>query len=591
MQHDKNTFKAKRHDLTISCLCFFMLFAGLSAGNAQGRKVYTTTPTYDELISTFRKLDKASNTDTLIEAGTTDIGRPLHLYIISRDKIFTPTDRAGKTVVFINNGIHPGEPDGIDASIELVQAIQKNPELLSRDVILCIVPVFNVDGCLNRGKFSRANQNGPEEYGFRGNAKNLDLNRDFVKCDSKNAQSLQQVFAAWRPELFIDTHVSNGADYQYTMTLIASQHNKLQPLLGDYMQQTAVPFIYSDMKKRGHAICPYVDTRGQTPESGLVDFLETPRFSTGYAAQHNCLGFVTETHMWKPYNDRVWATYDILLSFIAFTNKECKKLQELHAKADMATMTQQRFPVNYRLDTNVFHPIPFNGFEATYKTSNISGQQRLYYDRSKPWTKNINYYDTYRAADTVVKPYAYIIPQAWTAVIERFTLNGVPMRRLTKDTALTCAMHYIEKYETAKSPYESHYQHWDVKLRTVTATVQFRQGDYVVITGQPTDRYVVEALEPKHNDSFFCWNFFDGILNQKEWFSDYIFEEKAEEILKNNPALQQELEEKRKTDKEFASNHWAQINFVYQHSEFKELTHNRYPVGRLLSEMKLPLSK
>jgi hypothetical protein len=31
---------------------------------------------------------------------------------------------------------------------------------------------------LNRNSTSRTNQNGPEEYGFRGNARNFDLNRD-----------------------------------------------------------------------------------------------------------------------------------------------------------------------------------------------------------------------------------------------------------------------------------------------------------------------------------------------------------------------------------------------------------------------------
>lgn len=591
MQQGTRKQQAKRHDLKISCLCFFILLTGVITAEAQQRKVYTTTPAYDEIISTFRQLDQSGNTDTLIECGTTDIGRPLHLYIISRDKIFMPADRGTKTVVFINNGIHPGEPDGIDASIELVRAIQKNPELLSRDVILCIVPVFNVDGCLNRGKFSRANQNGPEEYGFRGNAKNLDLNRDFVKCDAKNTQSLQQVFSAWRPEIFIDTHVSNGADYQYTMTLIASQHNKLHPLLDAYMEKTAVPFIYADMKKRGHAICPYVETMGRTPESGLVDFLETPRFSTGYTAQHNCLGFVTETHMWKPYNDRVWATYDLLLSFVALANTESKVIYRLHQDADFQLTRQQKFLLNYELDTTVFRMIDFNGYEAQYKPSSISGQQRLFYDRTKPWTKKVKYYNGYRATDTVSKPFAYIIPQAWAGVIERFTLNGVPMRRLSKDTVLTSEMYYIEKFETNKNPYESHYLHSDAQLRRVSMPVQYRKGDYVVIMNQATDRYVVEALEPEHDDSFFCWNFFDGVLNQKEWFSDYIFEEKAEEILAKNPALKQELETKRKTDKDFAANHWAQINFVYQHSEFKELTHNRYPVGRLLQQVNLPLMK
>lgn len=49
--------------------------------------------------------------------------------------------------------------------------------------ILC----YNVGGMMNRSSSSRANQDGPEEYGFRGNSQNLDLNRDFIKMDSEEA--------------------------------------------------------------------------------------------------------------------------------------------------------------------------------------------------------------------------------------------------------------------------------------------------------------------------------------------------------------------------------------------------------------------
>ena len=103
----------------------------------------------------------------------------------------------------------------------------------------------------------------------------------------------------------------------------------------------------------------------------------------------------------------------------------------------------------------------------------------------------------------------------------------------------------------------------------------------MISTGQTCNRYIVETLEPEGDDSFFSWNFFDGILQQKEWFSDYIFEDKAEEILRENPVVKEELEAKKKADKTFADNNKAQLAFIYKHSPYYEKSHNRYPVVRL----------
>jgi hypothetical protein len=557
---------------------------------SQKRKVFTATPVYDSIIATYKALDRKSPIAKLEEKGYTDIGRRLHLFILSRDSTFNPvTAKAkGKVVILVNNGIHPGEPDGIDASIELARAYIANPELLPPNVVLCIIPVYNIDGCLNRGDCSRANQCGPVEYGFRGNAKNLDLNRDFVKCDAANTLSFEMIFNEWKPDVLIDTHVSDGADYQYTMTLIATQRNKLNPVLSAYMDKELVPSLYASMDKIHQPMSPYVETRGETPESGITGFLETPRFSTGYAALFNCIGFVTETHMLKPFSDRVWATYDLLNIMVAKIGADGTKIVSLRAEADKKTISQRTFVLDWKLDTTQYDVIDFRGYEAKHKTSDVTGLPRLFYDRNSPFTKKIRYYNTYVPTTTVTAPDMYILPYAYPGVLMRLQLNGVKIRRLNKDTLLTVQMYYITNYETGRSPYESHYLHRDVKVRAEAQQVWFRANDYVIDLNQACNRYIVETLEPEGGDSFFAWNFFDGILQQKEWFSDYVFEEKADSILKSNPALRKTLNDQRLADTAFASNGWAQLNFIYQHSAFKEASHNRYPVARIFGEMKLP---
>ncbi len=569
-------------------LCLLFLFPFFLNAQKEKRKVFTTTPTYDQIISTYTDLTKGSKIMQFGICGTTDIGKPLHLLVISKDGKFDPSNANGKTKIFINNGIHPGEPDGVDACIELVKSFLSHPELLPDNVLICIIPIYNVDGCLNRSSTSRANQNGPEEYGFRGNAKNLDLNRDFIKCDAMNTISLEKVLRLWNPDVFIDTHVSDGADYQYVMTLIETQRSKMNFIVSEFMDKEMVPALYSSMKIKKYDMCPYVESLEETPESGIVGFMETPRFSTGYASLFNCISFVTETHMWKPYNDRVWATYDFLSSVITFCKERGNEINMIHNDANTNVSTQNIFPLNWQLDTTQFEWISFRGFEAKHKLSEISGQQRLYYDRSKPFTKIVKYFNTYNSTTTVTAPEYYIIPQAYSKVIERFEWNQIAMERLTKDTMLTVDAYYIEEYKSGETPYESHYLHRNVKVRNSTQNIQYYKGDYVVQTNQSSNRYIVETLEPEGGDSFFAWNFFDGILQQKEWFSDYIFEEKADSLLKADPLLKAELLEKQKSDTAFAHDHFAQLYFIYFRSPYMEKTYNRYPVTRFVQAGKLP---
>lgn len=558
---------------------------------SQPRKVYTTTPTYPEIISAYEGFAKQSAYCKLLSYGTTDVGKPLQLFVISKNKMFDPEAlrKRDKRILLINNGIHPGEPDGIDASIELVTTLLKDSSKIPDDVVICIIPVYNIDGCLNRGKFSRANQNGPEEYGFRGNAQNLDLNRDFIKADSKNDWAFTQIFQTWKPDVFMDNHVSDGADYQYVMTLIATQRDKLNPILSKYMTEEMVPQLYDKMRARNFEMSPYVDSKDETPDNGIVEFMETPRFSSGYAALFNCISFVPETHMWKPYNDRVWATYELMLSMIEVIKKDSKKIGQLKAEADEKVKTQKQFVLNWELDTTKFDMINFKGYEAVHKPSNITGLPRLSYDRTKPFTKKIPFYDHYKPTFATTAPAIYLVPQAWHKVIERFKMNHVKMSQLAKDTSIACEVKYITDYETSKTPYEGHYAHNNIKTRTETQMLNFYKGDYVVYTNQSCNRYIVETLEPEGEDSFFAWNFFDGILQQKEWFSDYVFEAKAEEILKKDAKLKEEFEGKRREDKAFAENQKAQLLFIYRHSPYYEPSHNRYPVVRLNTEVYLPV--
>jgi len=271
--------------------CFLQ---GAFAQKASEKYIHNKSNTWEEAIRFYTALDKEYNNASLLTYGITDSGKPLNLFVIAGDSDFDPASvkSKNKAIILINNGIHPGEPDGIDASMKLAEELLANPasKKLLEHVVVCIIPVFNIDGSLIRGCCSRANQDGPEEYGFRGNYQNLDLNRDFIKCDAQNTVSFHQIFREWDPDVFIDTHVSDGADYSYTMTLIATQHDKLEKVCGEYLQKKFLPEIYRSMEQTKNAICPYVNTKTEIPDDGIIEFLETPRFASGYTALFNTFG-------------------------------------------------------------------------------------------------------------------------------------------------------------------------------------------------------------------------------------------------------------------------------------------------------------
>jgi hypothetical protein len=548
------------------------------------------TATYAEVMAYYQKLSKQyAGQMKLINYGTTDVGKPLTLVVLSKDKVFDPAliKKQNKRVLLINNGIHPGEPEGIDASMMLTRDLLKNNKL-PKDVVLCFIAVYNIDGCLNRG-VSRINQNGPRAYGFRGNYKNLDLNRDFIKADSKNAWAFETILNTWQPEVFLDNHTSDGADYQYVMTLIETQKDKQNPILAEYTSKTLSPELYKRMAKSGYEMTPYVEELKATPDSGIVSFLETPRFATGYTAQHNIISYITETHMLKAFDKRVYATYDFMQHLVDICQRDAKLIGEVKHKADEQVKNQTTFALNWTLDEQKYDTITFKGFTGAYKTSGVSGLPRLYYDRSKPFTKTIKYYNTYKATASADKPVAYVIPQAWQKVIELFRLNNIKMRRLTHDTTLDLQMYYIADYKTGQRPYEGHYLHSNVKLNPVDAKVKFYAGDYVVYTDQALNRYIVETLEPQGVDSFFAWNFFDSVLGAKEYYSDYVYEDVAAEELKNDPELRKKLDDEKAKNPQMANSAAAQLNFVYRNSPYFEKTYLRYPVGRLLTKTNLDL--
>lgn len=543
----------------------------------------TQTATYFEAVNWYKDLAKQHPEIAVKTMGPTDAGYPLNLVLVSADKTFDPKTwrKQNKVIILINNGIHPGEPDGIDASMMLVRDIVSKKITLPKNVALAFIPVYNIGGALNRNSYTRANQNGPEAYGFRGNAQNLDLNRDFTKNDSKEARSFAQIFHFLDPDILIDNHVSDGADYQHTMTLISTQYEKLGPVLGSWLKETFEPAIYAGMAKKNWELIPYVDFETTDFSKGMKMFYDPPRYSSGYAALFNTLSFMPETHMLKPYKDRVRSTYDLMITFIETASANAQALLQKRAAAKAAVLQQAQFPLKWIPDTSSLKFITFKGYQRDSTLSEATGLQKMFYDHRKPFTAQLKYFDTYQSAVLIKKPTAYIIPQGWYEVVDILKLNGVVLHQLTKDSIITVTGYLIDNYKSMTTAYEKHHRNYNVQVTASQKPVNFLKGDYIVELNQPANRYLVEMLEPTADDSFFAWNFFDGILQQKEGYSDYRWEDIAAEVLKKDPALQQKLAEKKAADPAFAQNSRAILDFIYKNSPYFEKAYLQYPVYRM----------
>ncbi len=542
----------------------------------------TQTGTYHEVIDYWKALADSFSEIDIQEVGMTDSGFPLHLVTLNPDeKLDFDQLRNNHRIILINNGIHPGESDGIDATMMLFRDIVQGKVEAPEKTVLAAIPVYNIGGALNRNTGTRANQNGPEAYGFRGNAQNYDLNRDFIKSDTKNARAFAKIFHMVRPDVFIDNHVSNGADYQYVLTHLFTQHNKLQGDLGNYIEETIRPKLETKLGEKDWIITPYVSAFRNTPEYGFSQFMDYPRYSTGYTTLFNTLGMMVETHMLKPYKPRVEGTYELMRSMIEITEEQHETMASLREKSWKDILAKDTYTVDWKIDTTKSSTLNFKGYEAERIPSEVTGAMRLKYYRDRPFEKKTEYKNHFVSRTEVSIPKGYIVPQGWHKVIDLLKLNQIEMAQLKKDSTITVESYRIEDYKTRQSAYEGHYPHYAVQVSSKSKEVTFRKGDFIIDTNQEGVRYLLETLEPTAPDSFFNWNFFDTILQQKEHFSGYVFEDTAKELLENDTQLRAKFESKKLEDESFASNPYMQLNWLYRNSNHYEAAHMQYPIYRL----------
>ena len=551
--------------------------------DAQQEWMGNTTPTYQALIQSLRAMEKINPRIKLFNMGNSDVpGVPIYLCVLNAEKDSTSTflkARKGTTLLF-NNAIHPGEPDGVNACLIYSKAFMDMKDFKGQDPLIAFIPAYNVGGMLSRSATSRANQNGPEEYGFRGNAQNLDLNRDFVKMDSENARTFVRIFHALQPDIFVDNHVSNGADYQYTLTYIASVRERIAPSLGELMYDRLLPEMTQALKKENWDLFPYVETVKETPDDGIYQFNDLPRYAMGYASLFNAMAFTVETHMLKPFPDRVRATYDFMKYLIEWSKENAALIETARAKSNEWTKKKAYFTYNYNRTADK-DSILFKGFTARVDTHEITKLGHLTYDISKPYERKIPFYKYYNPKDSIAIPSYYLVRGQERKIIEQLAANGIAIETLKEEKKLRVKAQVVRSFDAISKPYEGHYMHPSKEIERVEQWITFRPGDVLISTKQIGGQFLHSVLQPEAEDSYFTWNYFDSYLQEKEYFSNYVFKDKIKEILQNNPELKKAYETKRQNDSDFANSEWQQLYFLYQNSVYFEPSYMMLPVFEL----------
>ncbi|NTW23318.1 MAG: M14 family metallopeptidase [Lentimicrobium sp.] len=574
-------------------IVFFILITTLL--NAQEWKTdyelsgFLKTPKYDETLAFCYRLSEASPIATIQNLGISPQGREIPMMIIDRDGLSDPAAiRAkGRIVVLIQACIHPGEPDGKDAMLVFLRDLlidKKNKNLLDNTSLL-FIPILNVDGHERFGPYNRINQNGPEEMGWRTNALNLNLNRDYLKAETPEIQQWLKMFNKWLPDFFIDIHTTDGADYQYALTYDLEVYGTLDSGLTRWLNNIYEPRIKAGMKESGFLIFPYVQFRKwHDPRSGMRTGAAPPMISQGYAAVQNRPGLLIETHMLKDYKTRVESTLKMLEQTLSILNHQAGTLKTLISMADISTASPgfrtEKFPVLLKTSQKDSTMVKFEGFEYSVVKSDLTGGDWFIYDNTKPVTFTVPFFNkTFPEVETLL-PAAYIIPAEWSLIADRLKLHGVKIDQLTESTNATVKSYRFRDFEFRKEPNEGR-QMVNTKCEDIEEARNFAKGSFIITMNQRTARVIAAALEPMAAGSFVEWGFFNPVFEQKEYSETYVMEPMARQMLANNADLKKEFEEKLNSDKEFAKDQWKILNWFYSKTPYWDNRYAIYPIGKI----------
>ncbi|PLX14885.1 MAG: peptidase M14 [Marinilabiliales bacterium] len=547
---------------------------------------FLETPRYKQSIEFAKKLADASEYVSYTTFGKSLQGRDLPLIIIDKNKNFTPESvkKSGHAVLLVQACIHPGESEGKDAGFMLIRdmLIRNKYDDLLENTTLLFIPIFNVDGHERFSPYSRINQNGPKEMGWRTTANNLNLNRDFMKADALEMQHWLELFNNWLPDMFIDIHTTDGADYQYHITYAMSISGEMDPKQTQW-QKNYLKQIEKDLLQDDVLIFAYVSfRRWHDPRSGLLLRPQTPRYSNGFSEIQNRPVLLVETHMLKNYQTRVEATYDLLKHTIAHIDHQYEDLKEINLNADENTkkLAGKEFVLSYYTSPEDSSIVDFKGVDYDIIPSELTNDIWVQFsDEPKDYT--LVMFDKLLPASKVKMPQEYIIPAEWTEVVERLKMHHIEYSILEEAKEMEVETYRFSNVQFASFPFEGRQMVQDFNLTEISLKKTYAAGSIIVPTNQRSAKVIAHLLEPIAPDSFVRWGFFNSIFERKEYVETYVMEKMAREMIAEKPELLDQYKKAVEENPQVYNNQWAKLFWFYALTPYWDQQKDIYPVGKI----------
>ena len=544
----------------------------------------TRSATLAETRDWFKKLEKLSKNVQLVNMGLSAEGREMLLVKVSSDDHFkygtiTNSDRP---TVLIQAGIHSGEIDGKDAGMMLLRDIAVgNKSGLLKGINILFIPILNIDGHERASEYGRINQRGPEVIGWRTNARNLNLNRDYAKVDTEELRAVMKVINEYDPQLYLDIHVTDGVDYQYDVTYGYIDSNGYSPACSDWLQTFFEPFVNEELTMMGHIPGQLVFAKNDRDmQAGNVNYISEPRFSNAYGNVRHLPSILVENHSLKPYKQRVLGTYVFLEAAIKIMSES--RLELKNAIESDKKKRPELVPLTWKLNENLTDSVWFSGIESTLKKSIVTGAEYVDWT-AKPTKQYIPLFKHNVPELLVNRPETYIVPVANKDVIERLEIHGIKMVKLTAPETLEVEMYRIKDMKVVgKLPFQGRMRMSGITIKEKRTRI-FPAGSVRISTNQPLGDLAVLLLEPDSPDSFLQWGFYAGISERTEYFEVYVMEKLALKMMNENPELKREFESKKSSDASFSADQWAQLHWWYEKTPYSDQEYLLYPVGRILN--------
>jgi murein tripeptide amidase MpaA len=543
---------------------------------------FARTPSYDETLAWLRRLAQAAPQVKLLTLGRTPEGRDLWMAVVSREGASTPAAAraGGRAVILAQAGIHAGEIDGKDAGLMLLRdmTVGGSRRALLETATLLFVPIFNADGHERSSAFSRINQRGPAEAGWRTTARNLNLNRDYAKLDAPETRAMVAAINAWAPDLYVDLHVTDGIDHRYDVTFGHNTARAWSPSIGAWLDSVLMPHAVAALKGMGHHPGPLAAAFAMDEfdlGKGIQEDIAGARFSTGYGDARHLPTLLVESHSLKPYRQRVLGSYVLLESTLELVGRKAPALRA--AVAEDLARRAPRVPLDFVLPASTSEEIEYEGVEQRVEPSAVTGNRRVVYT-GRPWTGRVPVFRG-QAKTWATRPRAYWVPAAWSDVIERLALHGISLERLSAAREVDVVMDRLHDPKLATTPFEGRV------AVTAAATPERRRerfpaGSVRVSTDQPLGDLAVLLLDPASPDSFFQWGFFQEALQPTEYVENYVMEPMAARMLAEDAALRAEFQRKLEQDAAFAASPAQRLQWFYRRTPFYDDRALLYPVAR-----------